>query len=238
MNVRYGCTSLFCWCFLNANNLGLIYRQYIENERSLLTSPFRSFSVDDESTIISWRTNVQSNNEKREFEYKQVNRLFTSYNLLSVAWAKKVQTINIPTIPRKWHHVTFTWSIFWGLRFYRNGVLVSETRRVLARGYPQTSGSDGHLMIGNRSLSSGVKPANNFQIHGLTVWPRLISQVQIKESLDTGESNGCSHCGYSNARLDNLLCLHNVVFLILIVLVRTQTKPRMRWGRQEQKPIW
>ena len=158
----------------------------------MLTSHFHSFSVDDESAIISWRANSQSISKNREFEYKQVNRLFTSYDQLTVASAKEIHTIDIPTIPRKWHHVTFTWSIFWGLRFYQNGVLVSETRRTLVRKYPQASPTDGQLIIGNRSLSSGIKPANNFQIHGLTVWPRFISQAQIKESLEAGKSKGCS----------------------------------------------
>jgi len=84
--------------------------------------------------------------------------------------------------------VTFTWSKTWDLKFYQNGVLVNETGRALERAYPEESVTDGLLIIGNRSLSSGGKPADNFKIYGLTVWPRLVSAGQIKEKLDTGKS--------------------------------------------------
>ena len=141
-----------------------------------------SFAADDQDTIISWRT------RERDFEYKQVNELFTSYHQLSVAWKGKIQKLNVPTIPREWHHVTFTWSKTWNLKFYQNGVLVNETGRALERAYPEESATDGLLIVGNRSLSSDVKPADNFQIYGLTVWPRLVSEGQIKEKLDAGKS--------------------------------------------------
>lgn len=129
-----------------------------------------------------------------------MNDLFTSYHQLSVAWENKIQKLNIPTVPREWHYVTFTWSRSWGLKFYQNGVLVKETGRVLEREYPETNATDGLLIIGNRSLSDGVKLVDNFQIHGLTVWPRLVSQAQIKEMLDTGKP-----CYWSRKSLQNFI---------------------------------
>lgn len=150
------------------------------NFRSRPNYRFYSFPVDDESTIISWRS------VGREFAYKQVNRLLTSYHQLSVLQRGKIQKLEIPTIPRGWHHVAFTSSLIWDLKFYQNGVLVNETGRV--RPSTVETQADNLLIIGNRTLSTGVKPADNFQIYGLTVWPRQISQPQIKEQLTEGTS--------------------------------------------------
>ena len=151
------------------------------NFRSIPNYSFYPFPVDDESTIISWRS------VEREFAYKQVNRLLTSYHQLSVLQRGKIQKLEIPTIPRGWHHVAFTSSLVWDLKFYQNGVLVNETGRV--RPSTVETQADNLFIIGNRTISSGVKPSDNFQIYGLTVWPRRISQPQIQEQLTEGTSS-------------------------------------------------
>ena len=121
-----------------------------------------------------------------EFEYKQVKELFTSYHQLEVTSGDKVYKLNILSIPRTWHHVAFTWSKAWGLKFYQNGVLVAENGRAKMIVTSATNPTDGLFVTGNRLLSSDMKSANNFQLHGLTVWPRIVSQAQIREEVETG----------------------------------------------------
>ena len=137
-------------------------------------------------TIVSWRSKNTILEDKKEFEYKLVNEFFTSYRQLAVTSGDKVYKLNIPTIPRTWHHVTFTWSKAWGLKFYQNGVLVAETGRTRKMVTSATNPTDGLFIIGNRLLSNEVKSADNFQLHDLTVWPRIVSQVQIREQVETG----------------------------------------------------
>ena len=120
-----------------------------------------------------------------------MNGLFSRYHQLSVTSGDEVYKLDIPTIPTAWHHVTFTWSKTWGLKFYQNGVLVSETGRAQPIVKSATNPTDGMFIIGNRFLTSGVKTADNFQLHGLTVWPRLVSQAQIKNQLENGMSRSC-----------------------------------------------
>lgn len=121
-----------------------------------------------------------------EFEYKHVNELFTSYHQVAVTSGDKVYKLIIPTIPRTWHLVTFTWSKAWGLKFYQNGVLVAETGRAKMIVTSATNPTDGLFIIANRLLSSDVKSADNFELHDLTVWPRSVSQAQIREEVETG----------------------------------------------------
>ena len=73
------------------------------------------------------------------------------------------------------------------LKVYQNGVLVSETGRAVEQDYPEASATDGLLIVGNRNLSSDFKPTNNFQIYGVTMWPRIVSDAQIKEMVETGK---------------------------------------------------
>ena len=82
--------------------------------------------------------------------------------------------------------MTFTWSNAGGLKFYQNGVLVAETGRARKSVTSATNPTDGLFIIGNRFLSNEVKPGDNFQLHDLTVWPRVVSQAQIREQLETG----------------------------------------------------
>lgn len=82
--------------------------------------------------------------------------------------------------------MTFTWSKAWGLKFYQNGVLVAETGRTRKIVTSATNPTDGLFIIGNRLLSNGVISADNFQLRDLTVWPRAVSQAQIKEQVETG----------------------------------------------------
>lgn len=93
----------------------------------------------------------------------------------------------MPTLSKEWQHVTFSWSESWDLKVYQNAVLVSETGRAVERGYPEASSTDGLLIIGNRNLSSDFKPTDNFQIYGVTMWPRIVSHAQIKEMVETGK---------------------------------------------------
>ena len=104
-----------------------------------------------------------------------------------MAWGKQIQTLNVPTISKEWHHVTFSWSESLDLKVYQNGVLVSETGRAVEQDYPEASETDGLLIVGNRNLSSDFKPTNNFQIYGVTMWPRIVSDAQIKEMVETGK---------------------------------------------------
>ena len=53
--------------------------------------------------------------------------------------------------------------------------------------YPEASSTDGLLVIGNRNLSSDFKPTDNFQIYGVTMWPRIVSHSQIKEMVEIGK---------------------------------------------------
>ena len=53
--------------------------------------------------------------------------------------------------------------------------------------YPEASATDGLLIVGNRNLSSDFKPTDNFQIYGVTMWPRIVSHAQIKEMVETGK---------------------------------------------------
>lgn len=145
------------------------------------------FIADNQNTVISWRTQVTSDREIRQFEYKQVNELFTTYSQLVVAWGKRIQTLNLPTISKEWHQVTFSWSESWDLKVYHNGILVSETGRAVERDYAEASATDGLLIVGNRNLSSDFKPTDNFQIYGVTMWPRIVSHAQIKEMVETGK---------------------------------------------------
>lgn len=138
------------------------------------------------STIVSWRSRNTNIEDKMEFEYKQVNELFTSYHQLAVTSGDEVYKLNILTIPRTWLYLTFTWSKAWGLKFYQNGVLVAETGRARKIVTSATNPTDGLFIIGNRFLSSEVKSAENFQLQDLTVWPRIVSQAQIREQVDTG----------------------------------------------------
>ena len=140
----------------------------------------------DPGTIVSWRSRNTKVEDKMESEYKQVHEWFTSYHELAVTSGDKVHKLNIPTIPRAWHHVTFTWSKAWGLKFYQNGVLVAETGRARTIVTSATNPTDGLFIIGNRLLSNEVKSADNFQLQDLTVWPRVVSQAQIKEQVETG----------------------------------------------------
>ena len=117
-----------------------------------------------------------------------MDELFTHHHQLSVTAGDETYKLNIPTVPKIWHHVTFTWSKAWGLKFYQNGVLIRETGRAQKSVYLTKSATDGLFVIGNRVLYGGENPADNFQIHGLTVWPRLVSQAQIKQQLETGMS--------------------------------------------------
>lgn len=84
--------------------------------------------------------------------------------------------------------MAFTWSKDWGLKFYQNGVLVKETGRAQQIVTSATNPTDGLFIIGNRLLTSGKKTADNFQLHGLTVWPRLVSQTQLKNEFEIGMS--------------------------------------------------
>ena len=122
------------------------------------------------------------------FEYKQVHEWFASYHQLAVTSGDQVHKLNIPTISRPWHHVTFTWSKTWGLKFYQNGVLVAETGRARKIVTSATNPTDGLFIIGNRLLSSEVKSADNFQLQDLIVWPRVVSQTQIREQVETGRA--------------------------------------------------
>lgn len=140
----------------------------------------------DPGTIVSWRSRNTNIEDKTEFEYKQVNELFTSYHQLAVTSGDEVYKLNILTIPRTWLYVTFTWSKAWGLKFYQNGVLVAETGRARKIVTSATNPTDGLFIIGNKFLSSEVKSAENFQLQDLTVWPRIVSQAQIREQVETG----------------------------------------------------
>ena len=142
----------------------------------------------DPGTIVSWRSRNTNIEDKMEFEYKQVHEWFTNYHQLAVTSGDEVYRLNIPTIPRKWHHVTFTWSKAWGLKFYQNGVLVVETGRARTIVSSATNPTDGLFIIGNRLLSNDVKSADNFQLHDLTVWPRTVSEAQIREQVETGRN--------------------------------------------------
>ena len=104
-----------------------------------------------------------------------------------MTWGKRIQTLNVPTTSKEWHHVTFSWSESWDLTVYHNEVLVSETGRAVEQYYPEASATDGLLIVGNRNLSSDFKPTNNFQIYGVTMWPRIVSHAQIKEMVETGK---------------------------------------------------
>ena len=70
--------------------------------------------------------------------------------------------------------------------FYQNGVLVAETGRARKIVTSATNPTDGLFIIGNRFLSNTVKSAGNFQLHDLAVWPRIVSQAQIRERVNTG----------------------------------------------------
>ena len=137
-------------------------------------------------TIVSWRSRNTKVEDKMAFKYKQVHEWFTSYHELAVTSGDKVHKLNIPSIPRAWHHVTFTWSKAWGLKFYQNGALAAETGRARTIVTSATNPTDGLFIIGNRLLSNEVKSADSFQLQDLTVWPRIVSQAQIKEQVETG----------------------------------------------------
>ncbi len=106
--------------------------------------------------------------------------------------------------------MTFSWSKDWGLKFYQNGFLVNETGKAELSVNSATNPTDGLFIIGNRFVNSDVKTADNFQLHGLTVWPRLVSQAQIKEKVETGMSRMCF--------VSLLTCYHinNVMFIYKI----------------------
>ena len=64
---------------------------------------------------------------------------------------------------------------------------MSETGRAVEQDYPKASTTDGLLIVGNRNSSSDFKPPDNFQIYGVTMWPRIVSHAQIKEMVETGK---------------------------------------------------
>ncbi|XP_022800570.1 uncharacterized protein LOC111338360 [Stylophora pistillata] len=139
----------------------------------------------EDDTIVSWR-GTNSNSEDKAFELKQVNDLLTPHHQLSVTAANETYTLYIPTVPRTWHHVTFTWSKAWGIKFYQDGALVAGTGRSEKSVFVTKGESSGLFIIGNRVLTSGRSGKSNFQIQGLTVWPRLVSLAQLKHELETG----------------------------------------------------
>ena len=117
-----------------------------------------------------------------------MNDLFRPLYQLSVTSENETYSLNIPTVPITWHHVTFTWSKAWGLKYYQDGALVAETGRS-EKGISVTEeGTNGLFIIGKRVLTSIVTSADNFQVQGLTVWPRLVSQAQLERELETGNS--------------------------------------------------
>ena len=117
-----------------------------------------------------------------------MNDLFRPLYQLSVTSENETYSLNIPKVPITWHHVTFTWSKAWGLKYYQDGALVAETGRS-EKGISVTEeGTNGLFIIGKRVLTSIVSSADNFQVQGLTVWPRLVSQAQLERELETGNS--------------------------------------------------
>lgn len=117
-----------------------------------------------------------------------MNDLFKPLYQLSVTSENETYTLNIPKVPITWHHVTFTWSKAWGLKYYQDGALVAETGRSEKSISVTEEGTNGLFIIGKRVLTSIISSADNFQVQGLTVWPRLVSQAQLERELETGNS--------------------------------------------------
>lgn len=79
-----------------------------------------------------------------------------------------------------WAHVGITWSKQWGLRLYRNGVLVAEATKPVRRHFTYHDGI--HRFVVGRELSpSAMTWGDEFQMSDLRIWESMVPQNKLEE---------------------------------------------------------
>ena len=105
---------------------------------------------------------------------------FTNTYRLSVSTSSQNWELRLPNSSLSWSHVSITWSKHWGLRFFRDGVLIAEATNPMRR--PFTYYDQYHTFrMGRDSSTPQMTWGNNFQISDLRIWESAIPQRKIEE---------------------------------------------------------
>ena len=99
---------------------------------------------------------------------------------MSVSTSNHNWELQLPDYPLGWVNVGITWSKQWGLRFYRNGVLASETTSPVRLRY-ENGDQFTSFWIGRDSSSSTLKRGSHLQFADLRIWESVIPQERMKE---------------------------------------------------------
>ncbi|XP_048585051.1 uncharacterized protein LOC116619418 isoform X2 [Nematostella vectensis] len=102
-------------------------------------------------------------------------------HVIQVQTKTKKWLLSLDNIPTSWHHVTMTWDLTNGIKYFQDGTAIatSESSTILAT---PASDSATHLWIGSSSS------AHNLQMYALTIWRAVISDQEINDFMNTAYS--------------------------------------------------
>ena len=89
--------------------------------------------------------------------------------------------LRLPDSSLGWGHLGVTWSKQWGLRFYRNGVLVAEATKPVILPYPTFNDELANLFIGKDTSSNPATSGHHFQMADLRIWESAVPEWKIDE---------------------------------------------------------
>ena len=105
---------------------------------------------------------------------------FTNTYRLSVSTSSQNWELRLPNSSLSWSHLCITWSKNWGLRFYRDGVLIAEATKPMRR--PYTYYDNYHqFRMGRDSSNPQMTWGNNFQVSDIRIWESAIPQQKVEE---------------------------------------------------------
>lgn len=134
------------------------------------------FLYSENIDVILTTRGIGEHNSGILFGYQEFTRTYH----LSVSTSNQNWVLRLPDYPLGWAHVGITWSKQWGLRFYRNGVLDSEstspTRLPYHYGDIFTT-----FTIGRDKSNSALKREKHLQIADLRIWESVIPEQKMQE---------------------------------------------------------